>query len=97
MTEDIKSPEGEVKKEAAGEMERYKAEILEITQLCKLAHAEDKIAEFVEGNLSAVQVREKLLAQMQTREEIFSANYHKDEVKENPVVAAAKKIAVNSK
>lgn len=97
MTEDIKSPEGEVKKEAASEMERYKAEILEITQLCKLAHAEDKISEFVEENLTAAQVREKLLTHMQTQEEIFSAHYQKDEVKENPVVAAAKKIAANSK
>lgn len=97
MTEDIESPNSEIKAEVANEMADYKAEVLEITQLCKLAHAEGKIAEFVKENLSAAQVREKLLAQMQTREEIFSANYHKDEVKENPVVAAAKKIATNSK
>ena len=97
MTEDIESPNSEIKAEAANEMADYKAEVLEITQLCKLAHAEDKIAEFVGENLSAAQVREKLLAQMQTREEIFSANYHKEEVKENPVIAAAKKIAANSK
>lgn len=90
MTEDIET-------KAANEMAEYKAEILEITQLCKLAHAENKISEFVEENLTAAQVREKLLAQMQAQEEIFSANYHKDEVKENPVVAAAKKIAANSK
>ena len=90
MTEDIET-------KAADEMAEYKAEILEITQLCKLAHAESKISEFVEENLTAAQVREKLLAQMQTKEEIFSANYHKEEAKENPVIAAAKKIAANGK
>lgn len=97
MTEDIESPNSEIKAEVANEMADYKAEVLEIAQLCKLAHAEDKIAEFVEENLTAAQVREKLLAQMQTREEIFSANYQKEEVKENPVIAAAKKIATNRK
>ena len=84
MTEDIE-------KAATGEIERYKAEILEITQLCKLAHAEDKISEFIEENLTAAQVREKLLAQMQVQEEIFSANYHKEEAKENPLLAEMKK------
>ena len=91
MTDDIKSPDGEIEKAATSEIERYKAEVFEITQLCKLAHAEDKISEFVKENLTAAQVREKLLASMQAREEIFSANYQKEEMKENPVIAAAKK------
>lgn len=84
MTEDIE-------KEASSEIDKYKEEILEITQLCKLAHAEDKISEFVEENLTAVQVREKLLIQMQAQEEIFSTNYHKEEAKENPLLAEMKK------
>ena len=81
----------EIEKTETGEAERYKAEILEITQLCKLAHAEDEIPEFIRENLTASQVREKLLAKMQSQEEIFSVNHRKDDVKENPVVAAAKK------
>lgn len=90
MTEDIKTEE-------SGEMREYKAEVLEIAQLCRLAHSEKKIAEFIKENLTAAQVREKLLSQMQTEEEIFSANYQKEEVKENPVVAAAKKIAAGKR
>ena len=89
MTDDIE--------QAASEIDEYKAEVLEIIQLCKLAHAENKISEFVKENLTAAQVREKLLAQMQAKEEIFSANYQREEAKENPVVAAAKKIAANGK
>ena len=84
MTEDIE-------KEASSEIDKYKEEILEITQLCRLAHAEDKISEFVKENLTAAQVREKLLAQMQSQEEIFSANYQKKEAKENLLIAEMKK------
>lgn len=84
MTEDIKKAE-------SNEVEKYKAEVLEITKLCKLAHAENKIAEFIEHGLSAEQVKEKLLASVSnTQHEIVSAIYQKEMNQENPVVAAAK-------
>ena len=84
MTEDIEKAE-------LNEVEKYKAEVLEITKLCKLAHAENRISEFIEYGLSAEQVKEKLLASVSnTQHEIVSAIYQKDERKENPVVAAAK-------
>jgi signal peptide peptidase SppA len=44
MTENIESQ--------ISEAETYKAEVLEISKLCKLAHAENKLAEFIEQNLS---------------------------------------------
>lgn len=69
---------------------QYKAQIVEIAQLCKLAHAENKIAEYISQDLTAEQVREKLLAMVNTQEEISSTVYHKEAVKENPVVKAAK-------
>ena len=84
MTEDIEKIE-------INAVEKYKAEVLEITKLCKLAHAENKISEFIEHGLSEEQVKEKLLASVSnTQHEIVSAIYQKDERKENPVVAAAK-------
>ena len=84
MTEDIEKAE-------SNEVEKYKAEVLEITKLCKLAHAENKISEFIEHDLNAEQVKEKLLASVSNAQhEIVSAIYQKDERKENPVVAAAK-------
>ena len=83
MTEDIE-PE-------INETEKYKAEVLEISKLCKLAKAENKIPEFIERGLSAEQVKEKLLASVSnTQHEIVSTIYQKNEQKENPVVAAAK-------
>ena len=82
MTEDIESP---------SEVEKYKAEVLEITKLCKLAKAENRLFEFIEQGLNAEQVKEKLLASASnTQHEIVSAIYQKDEQKENPVIAAAK-------
>jgi signal peptide peptidase SppA len=72
------------------DIEAYKAEILEISKLCKLAHAENKLAEFIEQNLSPDQVKEKLLACANTQEEIRSTVYHKETVQESPVIAAAK-------
>ena len=84
MTEDIEKAE-------SNEVEKYKAEVLEITKLCKLAHAENKISEFIEHGLSAEQVKEKLLASVSnTQHEIVSAIYQKEMKQENPVVAAAK-------
>ncbi|MDR1236235.1 MAG: S49 family peptidase [Holosporaceae bacterium] len=72
------------------DIESYKAEVLEIFKLCKLAHAENKLAEFIEQNLSSDQVKEKLLACANTQEEIRSTVYQKEAVQENPVIAAAK-------
>jgi signal peptide peptidase SppA len=72
------------------ENEAYKAEILEISKLCKLAHAENKLAEFIEQELSLDQVKEKLLAMASTHNEITSTVYRKEAAQENPVIAAAK-------
>jgi signal peptide peptidase SppA len=72
------------------DIDAYKAEILEISKLCKLAHAENKLAEFIEQNLSPDQVKEKLLACVNTQDEIRSTIYQKEAAQENPVVAAAK-------
>jgi signal peptide peptidase SppA len=68
----------------------YKAEVLEISKLCKLAHAESKLAEFIEQNLSPDEVKEKLSACANTQEEIRSTVYRKEVAQENPVIAAAK-------
>ena len=68
----------------------YRAEVLEISKLCKLAHAENKLAEFIEQGLSCEQVKEKLLACANTQEEIRSTIYQKEVQTESPVVAAAK-------
>lgn len=73
------------------EMERYKTEIIEITKLCKLAHAEGQIMKFIEEGLSADQVKSALLETQSQRDEIVSSIYQKEAVKEeNPVIAAAK-------
>jgi signal peptide peptidase SppA len=82
MTENIES-------KSAG-IERYKAEVLEISKLCKLAHAENKLAEFIEQDLKPDEVKEKLLAMANTQNEIMSAVYHKETAQENPVLAVAK-------
>jgi signal peptide peptidase SppA len=72
------------------DIDLYKAEVLEISKLCKLAHAENKLAEFIEQNLSPEQVKEKLLACANTQEEIRSTIYQKEVQAESPVIAAAK-------
>jgi signal peptide peptidase SppA len=72
------------------DIDLYKAEVLEISKLCKLSHAENKLAEFIEQNLSLEQVKEKLLACANTQEEIRSTVYHKEMQTESPVIAAAK-------
>jgi signal peptide peptidase SppA len=82
MTENIESEISEV--------ESYKAEVLEISKLCKLAHAENKFAEFIEAGLTPDQVKEKLLACANTQEEIRNTIYHKEAAQENPLIAAAK-------
>ncbi len=78
--------------EKVGEVDKYRAAVLEISKLCKLAHAESKISEFLEENLSVDEVKEKLLALQETQNEIMSAHYHKEvEKTENVMVEAAKK------
>jgi signal peptide peptidase SppA len=72
------------------DIDLYKAEVLEISKLCKLAHAENKLAEFIEQNLSPDQVKEKLLAIANTQNEITSTIYHKEAAQESPVISAAK-------
>jgi signal peptide peptidase SppA len=72
------------------EAEAYRAEVLEISKLCKLAHTENKLTEFIEQNLSPDQVKEKLLAIASTQNEITSTVYQKDAAQENPVIAAAR-------
>ena len=75
------------------ELEKYKADVLEISKLCKLAHAENKIAKFIEEDLTPDQVKTALLEMQSQKEskEIISAIYQKDEKPENPVLAAARK------
>ena len=74
------------------ELEKYKADVLEISKLCKLAHAENKIAKFIEEDLTPDQVKNALLEMQSQKEskEIISAIYQKETVHENPVLAAAK-------
>jgi hypothetical protein len=72
------------------DIDLYKAEILEISKLCKLAHAENKLAEFIEQGLNPDQVKEKLFAIASTQNEITSTVYHKEVAQENPVIAAAR-------
>lgn len=82
MTEDIEKAE-------TSEIDEYKAEVLEITKLCKLAKAEHRISEFIEQGLNAEQVKEKLLASVSNvQQEIVSTIYQKDE--DNPLMAAIK-------
>ena len=85
--------------ELGGKMdgEKYKAQVLEIAQLCKLAHAEHKIADFIAQDLSADQVKRQLLDAMSVQQEISNANYQKEATLGNPVIAAAKQRAVASK
>ena len=74
------------------ELEKYKADVLEISKPCKLANAENKIAKFIEEDLTPDQVKNALLEMQSQKEskEIISAIYQKDEKQENPVLAAAK-------
>jgi signal peptide peptidase SppA len=72
------------------DIDAYKAEVLEISKLCKLAHAETKLAEFIEQGLNPEQVKEKLPACANTRDEIGSIIYHRETEQESPVVAAAR-------
>lgn len=79
--------------EQENEITAYRVEILEIAKLCKLAHAEHKITDFIIQGLTTDQVKEKLLDSMNSKEEITSSIYQKSEKTENPVIAAAKKRA----
>lgn len=82
-------------KEAVGNVvaDAYKAEILEIAKLCKLSHAEQKMADFIMQGLTVEQVKEKLLDSMNSKEEITSSIYQKSEKAENPVIAVARQRA----
>jgi signal peptide peptidase SppA len=82
MTEDMETNNSEI--------ELYKAEVLEISKLCKLAHTENKLAEFIEQGLNPDEVKEKLLACANTQDEIRSTVYHKETTQESPVIAAAR-------
>jgi signal peptide peptidase SppA len=82
MTEDIEPK--------VSEAESYRAEVLEISKLCKLAHAENKLAEFIEQNLTSDQAKEKLLMCTNTQDEIRSTIYHREVEQENPIILAAK-------
>lgn len=92
MTEDINELGPNKVESQINEVEKYRAEVLEITKLCKLAKAENRIAKFIMDGLTPDQVKEQLLSVQSQNEskEIVSAIYQKDERKENPVVAAAK-------
>jgi signal peptide peptidase SppA len=72
------------------DIDLYRADVLEISKLCRLAHAEEKLEEFIESGLSPDEVREKLLAFVSTQNEIMSTVYHKESVQENPLITAAK-------
>lgn len=90
MTEDIKKQIEEDKQEHS-EIDAYRAEVLEITKLCKLAKADNRIAEFIELGFSANEVKAQLLtAVSNTQHEIASAIYRKDNQQDNPLMAAIK-------
>lgn len=78
-------------------VEAYRAEVVEIAKLCKLAHAEHKVMDFIIQGLTTEQVKEKLLDSMNSKEEITSSIYQKSEKTENPVIAAAKQRAQANK
>ncbi len=86
MTDDIKE-------EKPSEIGAYQRKVLEIAKLCQIARADNKIFEFIQNNFSVDEVKEKLLALNESREEISGTHYHKMDCDENPVIAAAKKIA----
>lgn len=74
---------------------KYKSEIMEIATLCKLAKS-DKLAEFIEQNLTPDQVKEKLLAlAAASQNEIVSTVYHQEKMLERPVISAAKLRSIN--
>lgn len=74
------------------DLEKYKAEVLEISRLCKLANAEGRISSFIEAGNTAEEVKAALLEAQAQKEskEIMSAVYKKEEIAENPVLKAAK-------
>ena len=92
MTENIEKTELNEVESQINEIEKYRAEVLEIAKLCKLAKAENKIAKFIMDGATPNQVKEQLLTMQSQNEskEIISAIYQKETNQENPVVAAAK-------
>ena len=77
------------------DLEKYKAEVLEITKLCKLANAEERISSFIQEGKTAEEVKTVLLdAQSQKdNKEIMNAVYTKEAAVENPVLKAARERA----
>ena len=67
----------EIKEEEKSMTNEYREQVLEISKLCKIAHASERIVEFLEQNMSVEDVKKALLSAQETKEEIASANYHK--------------------
>lgn len=86
MTDDIVD-------EKPSEIEIYQKKILEIVKLCRIARADSMVFEFIQNNFSVDEVKEKLLALSKSQEEISGIHGHKVACDDNPVIAAAKKIA----
>ena len=99
MTEDIHEPEQNESESQISEVEKYRAEVLEITKLCKLAKAENKIAKFIMDGSTPDQVKEHLLNMQSQNEskEIVSAIYQKDANNEKTLVDLAKERAEEAK
>ena len=99
MTEDINELEPNKVESQINEVEKYRAEVLEITKLCKLAKAENKIAKFIMDGSTPDQVKEHLLNMQSQNEskEIVSAIYQKDANNEKTLVDLAKERADEAK
>jgi signal peptide peptidase SppA len=69
----------------------YKAEIVEIAKLCKLAKMPEKLAEFVESGISVEEARDSLMKALASKtEDIRSTISTCTAPTESPIVAAAK-------
>ena len=99
MTKDINEPEQNEAASQISEVEKYRAEVLEITKLCKLAKAENKIAKFIMDGITPDQVKEHLLNMQSQNEskEIVSAIYQKEASNEKTLVDLAKERAEEAK
>ena len=74
------------------ELADYKAEILEISKLCKISKS-DRLAEFIEGGLNVEQVKAALLEDAaKASAEIVGVHCEQSNSTENPLVECAKKM-----
>ena len=74
------------------ELADYKAEILEISKLCKISKS-DRLAEFIEGGLNVEQVKAALLEDAaKASVEIVGVHCEQNNAAENPLVECAKKM-----